>query len=561
MQASTNQSSVEGKFDLSKKVNSFKEMISNVLQGNRQIAALALIAITVAIVIVIGMWSHNESYHPLYGQQEKFDSSQVINALDASGINYRIDPNTGQVLVPDNMLGQARMLLAAKGVKAKLPSGMELLDNMSLGTSQFIEHAKYRQSLEGELDRSIMSLDAVNQARVHLAIPKQTLFIRPDNEKTTASVLLELRPNTKLTPEQVSAVANLVSGSVNGLEPDQVKIVDQFGHLLSSEMSGALKLNNNTNKQLSVTHEIEQTLISRAKNMLTPILGENNFQVQIAANVNFDQIEETKESLDPNAVVRSETSNIDESKGMQAKGVPGTLSNRPASKDKQTQDVVSHRQNNKTFDVGRSVKHTQYQSMILSKLSVSVLLNSAIAGKKGWSKEELNDFTKMVEDSIGFDSARGDKFTISSFKFISPEEVKIEELPWWQQVNSISYLRYLISIILGLLLIFVVLRPLVKQLTQTGNEEQSPGRIKGKLSAIKNQIKRQPKESEETVESTSEQTITAPVKKDKAELEAELSYDSMSLDVKKKHIGKLAKEDPARVAEVISHWIRERDSE
>lgn len=559
MSTSATQSSLDGNLDLSHKIHSIKGVFSKLLHGQRQIAALALIAVVVAIVIVIGMWSHNESYHPLYGQQEKFESNQVIGVLEASSISYRIDPNTGQILVPENILGQARMLLAAKGVKAKLPSGMELLDNMSIGTSQFIEHAKYRQSLEGELDRTIMSLNVVRQARVHLAIPKQTLFIRPDNEKATASVLLELAPNTKISPEQISGIANLIAGSVNALDVEQVKIVDQYGHLLSNELQSTLKLNNNTNKQLSITHEIEQNLIKRAQKMLLPILGDSNFQVQIAAKVNFDEVEETQESIDPNGVIRAETSNINESKGTQSKGVPGTLSNLPANKDKLKLETIIHKQDNKQFDVGRTIKHTQYQSMVITKLSVSVLLNNNTAGQNGWTKEQLTEITKMIKESIGFDEARGDKFSISSFKFISPPKLVIEDLPWWQQPNITSYLRYLVSIILGLVLIFVVLKPLVKQLTQSSTEEkQRSGIISKKIKSLKTQIKKQSKPQKEML--TTEQTEEAE-KKNKAKLEAELSYDTMSLDVKKKHIGKLAKEDPARVAEVISHWIREKDSE
>ena len=198
-------------------LSSIKATWHNFNSGDRQVLVLAILASVVACVIVLLLWTASQGYRPLYGHQEGVETALIIEVLEAEGIDYRLDANSGLVLVAEDKLGKARMLLAAKGVKAKVPSGIESLDNIGIGTSQFMEQAKYRHGLEGELARTIMALKAVRTARVHLAIPKRTLFIRQQPELPSASVMLDLYAGANLQLSQVEAVVNLVSGSISGM--------------------------------------------------------------------------------------------------------------------------------------------------------------------------------------------------------------------------------------------------------------------------------------------------------------------------------------------------------
>jgi len=526
-------------------------------RGDRQVIILALLAVVVASVIVLMLWTATSGYRPLYGSQENIDTSQVLNVLEAEGIPYRLETNTGMVLVAEEQVGNARMVLAAKGVKAKVPSGMEALDNNALGTSQFMEQAKYRHSLEGELARTIMSLKSVRAARVHLAIPKQSLFIRQEPELPTASVMLQLDPNTRLSESQVEAIVNLVAGSVTGLTANNIKVVDQDGRYLSENISGNQDLSQSRNKQLQYTRELEHSLVANAASMLEPVLGHDNFQVRVTAKVNFNQVEETKESLDPQNVVTQERTSIDDSSNSVAAGIPGALSNKPPKAGKDAADDKTRnlkQEESRQYDVGRSVRHVRYQQMQLENLSVSVLINSAAAQGAFKDDAQLVKFGNMVKDAIGFSAARGDSFTINAFEFTPTVTAELSPSPWWQSENYQSYFRYIIGGILGFGLILFVLRPLVKHLTRTS------------------QI---PNPSIEPVAALSAAAVNAPTgltdeyaSKQAHQLPSAdwlgsqgLPEPGSPLTVKMEHLALLANKEPARVAEVIAHWIGDKDGE
>ncbi|MDW2105303.1 flagellar basal-body MS-ring/collar protein FliF, partial [Vibrio sp. 1580] len=200
----------------------------------------AVLAAIVAAIIVVALWSSSQSFRPLYSQQERFDIGEIVSVLESEGVSYRMQEQNGQVLVPEGEVARIRMLLASKGVQAKLPTGLDSLkEDSSLGTSQFMETARYRHGLEGELVRTIMSLNSVANARVHLAIPRQTLFVRQNGENPSASVMLELKPGEDLKPEQVEAIINLIVGSVTAMKPEFVSVIDQYGRLLSADVASA----------------------------------------------------------------------------------------------------------------------------------------------------------------------------------------------------------------------------------------------------------------------------------------------------------------------------------
>ncbi|ABE56934.1 flagellar M-ring protein FliF [Shewanella denitrificans OS217] len=532
-------------------------------QGDKQVMVLALLATVVASVIVIMLWTASQGYRPLYGSQENVETSQVIEVLEAEGIYYRIESHTGLVLVADDQLGKARMLLAARGVKAKVPSGMDELDSSSLGTSQFMEQAKYRHGLEGELARSIMSLKNVRSARVHLAIPKRSLFIRQTPELPTASVMLQLSPGAELSQSQVEAVVNLVAGSVTGMETSGVKIVDQEGRFLSANINEDQDMTQARDRQITYTRELEQNLMHNASSMLEAILGPNNFQVKIAAKVNFNQIEETKEALDPQSVLVQERTSSDDKNAALAQGIPGALSNQPpqaAEGDKKDNTRNLRQEANRQFDVGRSVRHIRYQQMQLENISVSVLVNNTVATGLTTDDAELTKLGSMVKDAIGFSSERGDSFSINAFAFSVPTVAEFEPLPWWQVEDYQAYLRYLIGGLLGLGLILFVLRPLVSHLTFTAkhvdNETREPETINLAKSAESTTA-----ESNTTTRAAISQGHSA--EKSTAEWLGGLNLPEPGspLTVQMEHLGMLANQEPARVAEVLAHWIGDKDAD
>ncbi|MGI3004597.1 flagellar basal-body MS-ring/collar protein FliF [Shewanella algae] len=533
-------------------LDAIKGKLSNV----NQMLLLAILASTVACVLVLFLWSGSQGYRPLYGLKEKVDSSQIIEILEGEGIDYRLDANSGQILVAENKLSSARILLAAKGVQAQLPEGLEDLAKAPIGTSQFMEHARYLHGLEGELARTIMAIDAVRYARVHLAIPKRTLFIRAEPEKPTASVMLELYSGARLNESQVAAIANLVSGSITGMAPAQVKIVDQAGNYLNAEMTSEQDISQSRSKQLKYTRELENDLLARAEAMLTPILGRDNYQVQLVAKVNFNQVEETQESVDPNPVMTQETLNKDQTNGNLALGIPGALSNKPVSKKKgkkeDNEESSLRQQETRSYEVGRSVRHTKYQQMQLEGLSVAILLNQQAAGKEGWQPQQLQQISDMVKDAIGFSDERGDQLNINSFDFVVPEKPVIEPLPWWQNEHMFEYLKYGIGTLLALLLILFVLRPLVQHLT-TGS-----ARPKGGADKSADDSKAISVEAEPQLENSAQEQLALQAEDSQALPQSNLPPPGSPLTVKMQHLGMLATEEPARVAEVISHWMKDK---
>jgi len=553
--------------DKGEMVSSLKAKWQQFNRGDRQVLVLAILASVVACVIVLLLWTASQGYRPLYGQQEKVETSQIIEVLEAEGINYRLEANSGLVLVQEDKLGKARMLLAARGVKAKVPSGMESLDNSGIGTSQFMEQAKYRHSLEGELSRTIMALKAVRTARVHLAIPKRTLFIRQQPELPSASVMLDLYAGSKIQPGQIEAIANLVAGSVTGMTPERVQVVDQEGNHLSSGIAINQDITQARDRQLKYTLELEQSLINRASSMLAPVLGKENFQVQIAAQVNFNQVEETRESLDPQTVITQEKQSINDTNSDIAMGIPGALTNQAPKAQANPAEENTRRnlnqQESRQYEVGRSVRHTRFQQMQLENLSVSVLLNNQAAGENGWSEAQVSQLGTMVKDAIGYSMQRGDQFSINSFDFAPVQIAQFEPMPWWQAEGYQAYLRYFIGGILGFGLIFFVLRPLVSHLTRTAEHS-----LKEELPQVEPVLEAPRSSSITGAQSGDSQALADQLmglEQDKSDTDwignQGLPAPGSPLTVKMEHLSLLANQEPARVAEVIAHWIGDNDNE
>lgn len=529
--------------------------------SQRNLVLSAVLAAIVAAIIVVALWSSSQSFRPLYSQQERFDIGEIVSVLESEGVSYRMQEQNGQVLVPEGEVAKVRMLLASKGVKAKLPTGLDSLkEDSSLGTSQFMETARYRHGLEGELVRTIMSLNSVANARVHLAIPRQTLFVRQNSENPSASVMLELKPGEDLKSEQVEAIINLVVGSVTAMKPEFVSVIDQYGRLLSADVASAEAGKVNA-KYLEYQKNVEKQIIQRAADMLTPIVGPSNFRVQVAADMDFSQVEETQEILDNAPVVRNEHTIHNNSVDQIALGVPGSLSNQPPVTGEEVETNDSQNTNarsevNRQYAVGSSVRRTQYQQGQIEKMSVSVLLNSkASPDGVAWSEADKEQISNMIMDAVGISAVRGDSLSLMSFNFTPIEIDAPPALPWWQDPTVQQPIRYVIGGLLGLAMIFFVLRPLIMHLTGVDKPVPELDFAEPQEEPDYDNLQtREEREHEEVLDRRlSEKGISASSGLD---VNSDMLPPAGSpLEIQLKHLQLIANEEPERVAEILKQWV------
>ncbi|OFJ46631.1 flagellar M-ring protein FliF [Janthinobacterium lividum] len=370
----------------------------------KNLLPIVVLAIGITAMVTMYAWRDQANYKPVFGAREKVAVTDMMATLDAEHIPYRVHPDSGQVLVPDAMLGKVRMLLAAKGVTAQLPAGLELMDkNDPLGVSQFVQDVRFRRGLEGELAQSIMTMDAIASARVHLSIAKSTSFVASDGDKSSASVVLALKPGRTLAPEQIAAIINMVAGSVASLAPTRVSLVDQGGNLLSSHVDltdgfDASAAGNEGAKRFQ--DEIRRNV----SGLLGPVIGEDNFKLSVTASVNNDRVDETLEKYGEAPKVTSEAMREEQERNRTVAGIPGSLSNRPpaaavpapaggaapADGAPKPSDDGTARKNATTrqYAYDRSITQIKRSRGRLEKLSVAVVLNSAAAPnpKTGWTQ-------------------------------------------------------------------------------------------------------------------------------------------------------------------------------
>ncbi|WP_409421734.1 flagellar basal-body MS-ring/collar protein FliF [Pseudaeromonas sp. ZJS20] len=530
-------------------------------RDNRSVLVIALLAALVAASIVVILWTAGQSYVPLYGRQEMYDTANILELLEKDQVPFKLDVASGQVLVPESQLAQVRIRLAAHGVRAAMPAGMEGLEGkVGLGTSEFMETMRYRNALEGELARTIIGLDGVRSARVHLAIPKRTLFVGREEEKPSASVMLDLAAGAELEPGQVEAILNLVAGSVSGMKPDAVTVVDQAGRLLSAQLrqgeSGHLSV-----QQIDYVRRLEDYIRQRAADMLYPMLGSDNFRIQVAADVDFNKVEQTEEAMPGQPVLRSESGKQDNSLDRIAAGIPGALSNRPpqtvsgaGATAPEPQSARNERSEFKRdYVVGRSVTHTQFQQGRLQHLQVSVLLNQNAAPKEGWSADQLTEIHGLVERAVGFVAERGDQISLTSFPFTeSAVDPGNFGEAWWQQPLFQNSLRYGMGTLLCLLLVLLGIRPLVNYLVQQHRHERAE-RDDEALAALPEGLVA---DGESPVQAPAVVTSPVPAKAAPMPLSVdELPPVGSDLDVQLAHLHLMVEQETARVTEVLKLWV------
>ncbi|MFZ4877851.1 flagellar basal-body MS-ring/collar protein FliF [Janthinobacterium sp. Mn2066] len=448
----------------------------------KNLVPIVVLAIGITTLVTVYFWRDQANYKPVFGAREKVAVTDMMATLDAEHIPYRLHPDSGQVLVPDAMLGRVRMMLASKGVTAQLPAGLELMDkNDPLGVSQFVQDVRFRRGLEGELAQSIMTMDAIASARVHLSIAKSTSFVASDGDKSSASIVVALKPGRTLAPEQIAAVINMVAGSVASLAPTRVSLVDQAGNLLSSHIDltdgfDASAAGNEAAKR--VQDEIRRNVTG----LLGPVIGEDNFKLSVTAAVDNDRVEETLEKYGEAPKVTSEAMREEQERNRTVAGIPGSLSNRPpaaavpaptdaagaapADGAPKPPDDGTARKNATTrqYAYDRSITQIKRSRGRLEKLSVAVVLNSAAApdAKAGWTPAELANIEKMLRSGLGINTQRGDSLSLTALAF--PAKPPVAQ--WWEERDTVvdfsSWLLYALGAVLGY---FLILRPLMRLLT------------------------------------------------------------------------------------------------
>ncbi len=462
------------------------------IPGVRQAAMLVSIAACVALGVGIMFWARSPQMSVLYSNVSAEDAAEMATALQAAGIEYSLDNASGAIMVPAKQVHDARLSLAGKGLPRSNGVGLELMQQeQGMGVSQFMENARYHHALETELARTISALQTVSSARVHLALPRQSVFVR-DRKDASASVMLNVYPGLLLQSDQVGAIVHMVASSIPGLDPRNVAVVDQQGRLLSEPMQSTESAQ--TVKQLAHTRRIEDDYVRRIEDLLMPLFGFGRVRATVAVDMDYTESEETRERFDPaTTALRSEQTSEEERRAGDTGpgGIPGALSNQPpvtgadaavpVAAAAETADTdappapPTRRSTSATrnFEVDRTISHVRQPGNRLRRLSVGVVIDDRQSVDEEGnvvttpiSAQELASITALVRQAVGFDEARGDTIEVMNSSFSSPPESEVEALPLWERPEIMDLVKQGLGILLVGLLIMLVLRPMTRNLMQ-----------------------------------------------------------------------------------------------
>ena len=462
-------------------------------------------AALIAILVGVLLWSRAPDYKLLYANLTDRDGGAVVQALQQMNVPYKFSEGGGVIYVPSDKVHDVRLRLASQGLPRGGTVGFELLENQKFGLTQFQEQVNYQRALEGELSRSVQSLSAVQAARVHLAIPKPSVFLR-EQQKPSASVLLSLYPGRTLDREQVAGIMHLVSSSVPELPVAAVSVLDQNGSLLSADTSS--KSNAHLDEQqLAYRHQVEASYIKRIVDILVPMVGRDNVRAQVTADLDFSESEATAETFKPNqnpaeAAIRSQQTHETVNGSQTAGGVPGALTNQPVpaatapitgasapgaapTTNNATQaNVNTQREATTNYEIDKTVRHTRTPTGTINRLSAAVVVNyrcvaePPAAPTKGKSAtkaedklealapEDLAKIEALVKEAMGYTQTRGDSLNVANVPFTEPPTVEVVQTPLWKQPQNIEFAKdlgkNLLIAALVLVILFGFVRPLIR---------------------------------------------------------------------------------------------------
>jgi flagellar M-ring protein FliF len=569
------------------------------LRANPLVPLLIAGAAVVAIVAVLLMWASGPSYRVLYSNLTNADGGRIISELDSRGVPYQFRQGGEALMVPADQVHTLRLQLAEQGLPQGGNVGLELMQDQSFGVSQFAEQVNYQRGLQGELAQSMESIGPVSAARVHLALPQDSVFVR-DREPAKASVVLTLQGGRTLSDSQVNAITHMVSSSVPDLPADAVTVVNQSGDLLTAQGGEGMNLDGS---QLEYVSQIETAYQNRIESILSPILGAENIRAQVTAQVDFSQREETSEQYAPNqtpdnATVRSRQSTVNFTGGDGlAGGIPGALSNTPPGfaqspvqnenaegedgegdgegGDQQALENANslNRDDVVNYEVDRNITYTQHQQGEIERLSAAVVVNyrpmpvavddaaaegepAAEGGEGGegggaetvmepspLSDEEIAQIEQLARQAMGFSADRNDQLAVVNRPF-TDDTPEVEPLEWWQEPETqrlaLSAGRYLAVGFAALMLYLLILRPLIKRVTQP------PAAAAGQAGrTVRAQVGDEADEAEG--EPGEDGTYERTRRKNKAS-----SYQDNLNDLRE-----MTQEDPRMVAMIVSGWVNE----
>jgi len=413
-----------------------------------------------------------QAQRTLYSELDDGERAKVTASLDKASIPYHIDNQTGALTVGEDDLYKARMLVASDGALASPDAGAASLDKLPLGASRAVETDRLRAAREHDLTLSIMEIDGVEAVRVHLAEAEKSVFVR-DNVAPSASVMVRLARGRQLGDSQTAAIVNLVAGSVPGLSPDAVRVIDQHGRLLTDKGSG-------NSERLELQGQMEDKLRAQLDQLLTPMLGQGNFSSEVQVELDMDQVTSARESYDKQGVLRSETQAQSQTSGSGgAVGVPGVTANTPPPAPTASPGppqgsapaAAQGGQNNgessatRTYELGREVAVSNGAPGKIKRLTVAVALSSDALKKT--KPQDIEQLKQLIGAAVGVDPARGDQVAVVLRAF---EAAPVESLPLWEQPWFQTYVRYGVALLGVLLVLLLGVRPLIKALKRAPAE-------------------------------------------------------------------------------------------
>jgi len=531
----------------------------------RQIGLMVGLAASVALGLAVVLWAQEPNYQPVVGDLSSYNPQDVTTILESNGIDYKMDPRTGALLVPSDQVYNARLKLAAEGVTDRQTMGYELLDQeRGLGTSQFMETISYRRGLEGELARTVASMRGVRNARVHLAIPERSVFVR-DARDPSASVFLEVFAGRRPEQEQISAIVNLVAGSVPMMSKEHVTVVDQNGNLLTGKESQTNA--DQMADQYEYTEKVEERLTRRVASLIGPIVGDGRYRAEVSADLDFSSVEQAEELFNPEQqAVRSERELTEQRAAGAQGGIPGALANQPpadATVPEQAaggdgdgegaapQPVNVRRESTRNYEMDRTVSYRRQELGRVKRVTVALAVDdmkvvdpqTGEVSYEPWPEQELQRLSMLVRDAVGYSAARGDSVTVMNTAFAPEEAVEFEAPAFWEQPWFWDLMKQVLAGLVILVLVLGLLRPTLKSLSGGGQRERGldsgSGGGYGGLDDIEG--------GDELRQAMSSQDdLLLPGATD--------GYDRQLNALK----GLIA-EDPARVAQVMRQWVNVDD--
>ena len=403
------------------------------LSTRQRISIVLAALLTGAGIFGFSRWKRESDFRPLYSSMAPEDAAGVVQKLRESGVDYRLSENGGTVLVPSGKLAESRLTLAAAGLPKTGRIGFELFDKSAFGATDFVEHINYKRALEGELERSVMSLAEVEEARVHLTLPKESVFL-DQQAPAKASVVLKLRPAAQISQQNVFAITNLVASAVEGLGPESVSIVDMNGNLLNRpKRQGDNDNSQITTEALEVRQQLERDLVAKIHSTLEPLIGPDRFRVGASVECDLTSGEQQEETFDPthSVMVSSQKTEDVTERGSAASGIPGTASNLPGGQASKPggSGGLSRRTENVAFQTSRIVRRTRIPQGVIKRMSLSVLVDQTVQWEgEGAVKhrvlvpptpETIKSIQDLVAAATGFTAERGDQLIVESLPFES----------------------------------------------------------------------------------------------------------------------------------------------